>query len=89
MGKAIILEQAKKLMILFLLILGILLAYQVALKMAGGSWQTEDLILGLLLFNVSATFTIGILVAQMKAELRHFTNQFSNLIGDMKLKRLI
>lgn len=40
-------------------ILAALLAFQIIKKLAGGSWEIEDIILGLVILNLTITFGIG------------------------------
>jgi hypothetical protein len=75
------LEQILK---VFLTLFGAYLLYQIIKKMMGGSWSVEELILGLIIFNIGATFTIGMMIVQVKAGLKHLTRQFSSLAQDFK-----
>ena len=51
-------------LIIFLIVFGIFLVYQIILKILGGSWETEAIIISLLIFNIS--FTIAIALSQIK-----------------------
>lgn len=53
--------------------------------MLGGSWTTEEIILGLLIFNLGCIFTVGIMVAQLKSDHNHLKGQFKSLAKDFKL----
>lgn len=44
---------------LLLVLFGILIAYQLVRKLIGGSWQTESLIIALLIFDLGLTWRIG------------------------------
>lgn len=69
----------------FLLILfGIFLLFQILRSILGGSWSTEDIIIGLLIFNLGGLFTIGMLVAQVRSDHGHLKDQFSSLANDFK-----
>ncbi|HLC65142.1 MAG TPA: hypothetical protein VJI46_03405 [Candidatus Nanoarchaeia archaeon] len=72
-------------MILFLVVLGLFLAFQIFRKVFGGSWDTEGLILGMMFFNLSSVFTLAIVVAQLKSEVGHLRGQFHSLISDFKM----
>lgn len=63
---------------------GVYLFFQIVRKMMGGSWSTEDIILGLLVFVVGSIFTIAIMLAQLKSDHNHLKNQFTSLVGDFK-----
>ncbi len=67
-----------------MVIFGLYLLFQVLRKVFGGSWSTEDLILGLLIFNLGCTFTIGLMVTQIKSDQSHLKGQFKSLAGDFK-----
>lgn len=59
--------------------------FQIVRKMFGGSWDTENIIIGLLVFNLGCVFTIGILVAQLKSDHNNLKWQFKNLANDFKM----
>jgi len=44
---------------ILLILFGLFIAYQLLLKIFGGSWQTESLIIGLLIFNLGLTWKLG------------------------------
>ena len=44
---------------LVLILFGLFLAYQILLKIFGGSWQTESLIIALLIFNLGLTWKLN------------------------------
>ena len=44
---------------ILLILFGLFIAYQLLLKIFGGSWQTESLIIGLLIFNLRLTWKLG------------------------------
>ncbi len=43
-----------------LIIFGLFVAYQLLLKIIGGSWQTEALIIALLVTNIGLTFKLAV-----------------------------
>ncbi len=67
-----------------LLLFAIFLAYQILSAIFGGSWSTENIIISLLIFNVSVTFTIGYNLAAVKSDLRHLSESFRHLASDFK-----
>ncbi len=75
----------EKVIVTFLVIFGLFLLFQIVKKMFGGSWTTEDIILGLLVFNLGCLFTVGILVAQLKSDHSHLKGQFKSLATDFKV----
>lgn len=44
---------------ILLILFGLFLAYQLLRAILGGSWQTESLIIGLLLFNLGLTWKLN------------------------------
>ena len=44
---------------ILLILFGLFIAYQLLRKIFGGSWQTESLIIGLLIFNLGLTWKLG------------------------------
>jgi len=45
---------------ILLIILGLIIAYQLILKIFGGSWQTEAIIIGLLMLNLGLTWKLAL-----------------------------
>lgn len=74
----------QNLLIIFLSLFGLFIAYQILLKILGGSWETEDIILAMIIFNVGLTFTIGFNQAKLKSDHNHLSNQFYCLAKDFK-----
>ena len=48
-----------KIIEIILFLLGVFIAYQLLKKILGGSWQTESLIIGLLIFNLGITWRLN------------------------------
>jgi hypothetical protein len=67
-----------------LTLFAVFMLYQIARVVFGGSWTTEDILLGLVILNVGMTFTMGIIMSQMRADLNHLSKQFSSLARDFK-----
>lgn len=66
------------------ILFGAFMVYQILVKILGGSWSTEDLIIGLLMFNLGCIFTIVIMLVEVKSDQKHFRSQFGSLAGDFK-----
>ncbi len=45
---------------ILLILLGLFIAYQIITKLLGGSWQTESIIISLLIFNLGVTYRLSI-----------------------------
>jgi hypothetical protein len=69
-----------------MILFGVYILIQVLRIIFGGSWTTEDLIIGLLIFNLGSIFTIGVSVAQLKSDRNHLKEQFKSLATDFKSK---
>ena len=44
---------------ILLILLGLFIAYQIIRKIIGGSWETESLIISLLIFNLGLTWRLS------------------------------
>lgn len=73
-----------RIMKIILTIFAAYLIYQIIRKMIGGSWSIEEIILGILILNVGATFTVGLLMAELKSDIKHLKGQFRSLATDFK-----
>ena len=75
-------------LVTILFIFGLFLVYQILKKALGGSWETESIIISLLVFNIGLTFTtaftLGISLAKLKSDHNHLGNQFKSLVSDFK-----
>lgn len=78
------LEYVQKISEVILIIFGLFLAYQVFLKIIGGSWDTEQIVTTFVVFNLGLTFTLATVVFGMKSDLKHLTHQFRSLAADFK-----
>jgi len=69
-----------------MILFGLYILIQILRAIFSGSWTTEDLIIGLLIFNLGSIFTIGVSVAQLKSDHNHLKEQFKSLATDFKSK---
>ena len=74
----------QNILIILIFIFGLFIAYQIILKIFGGSWETEDIVVTLLVLIIGSTFTIVINLAQLKSEHRNLSKQFGCLAKDFK-----
>ncbi len=65
-------------------LIGIFVLIQLIRKILGGSWSSEDIVIGLLLFNLGSLFTIGMILVQLRSDHRHLKSQFRSLADDFK-----
>jgi len=86
MTKLKINEKIEKAIEIFVILFGLYILIQILRIIFGGSWTTEDLIIGLLIFNLGSIFTIGVSVAQLKSDHNHLKEQFKSLATDFKSK---
>lgn len=85
MTKYLSYEKMEKIVEVLVIIFGLFLLFQILKNIRGGSWGTEEIVIGLLIFNLGGLFTIGILIAQMKSDHDHLKSQFTSLASDFKL----
>ena len=67
-----------------LLIFALYILYQLIKFIFGGSWEKEDLIIALLIFNVGLTKSIGLSHFGLKASHKYLVSQFTSLANDFK-----
>ena len=79
-----LIDSAQLILIILLIIFGLFIVYQIILKIFGGSWETEDIIVALLVFVIGFMFTIALNL--VKLDLRHnqLQKQFYFLAKDFK-----
>lgn len=77
-------KRVERVVEILVVLFGLFLLIQILRKIMGGSWGTEDIIIGLLIFNLGSIFTIGVMVAQIKSDHNHLRNQFKSLANDFK-----
>jgi len=83
MGKRIV-NTLQKILIIFLILFGIFISYQLIRKIFGGSWQTEDIIIALLIFTIGGVFTLVFNLSKLNSDFNHLKNQFRCLANDFK-----
>ena len=79
-----IIEIIQTVVIIFLILFGIFAAYQIVRKLIGGSWDTEDIILALLIFNIRFSFTIALNQMKSSSDHNYLKHQFGCLAKDFK-----
>jgi peptidoglycan biosynthesis protein MviN/MurJ (putative lipid II flippase) len=71
-------------LVILLFLFGIFIACQIILKIAGKSWQTENLVISLLIFNLGAVFTTVIMLVTLLSAHKNLERRFSCLSRDFK-----
>ncbi len=84
MTKLSINEKMERAIEIFVVLFGLYILIQILRAIFSGSWTTEDLIIGLLIFNLGSIFTVVISVAQLKSDHNHLKEQFKSLVSDFK-----
>lgn len=79
-----LLEIIRAIVIILLTLFGIFLIYQVIKKILGGSWDAENIILALLIFNIGFSFTIALNQMKSTSDHEHLRYQFGCLAKDFK-----
>lgn len=80
-----LLDTIEIVMIIFLIIFGLFLAYQIILKILGGSWSTENIIIALLMLNIGLTFANTIRITKLGLNHAYLSGSFRHLANDFKL----
>ena len=79
-----VLENVGKIATILLVIFGLFVAYQIIRVILGGSWSVEDIILSLVIFNIGAVFTTGLMLATLGSDVKHLSGNFNRLAADFK-----
>jgi len=79
-----IIEAIQAVVIILLILFGIFAAYQIVRKLLGGSWDTEDIILALLIFNIGFSFTIALNQMRCSSDHDYLKHQFQRMAKDFK-----
>jgi hypothetical protein len=84
-AKGLLLDpKVEKMLEVLLTIFAIYLLIQILRQILGGSWTSEDIVLGILIFNTGSIFTVGLMLAQLRSDHEHLGNQFKSLADDFK-----
>lgn len=67
-----------------LIILSIFIIYQLIIKILGGSWTTESIIIALLILIIGFIFNLTIKLTKSETNLNNLKNSFCNLAKDFK-----
>ena len=79
-----ILDIIETIIIIILIIFGLFIFYQIILKIFGGSWSNENLIIALLMLNMGVTITLAVNQVKLHSDHNHLTGQFKSLANDFK-----
>ena len=70
--------------IIIVSLLSLYIAFQLFLKIIGGSWVLESVIMGLIMVNITVSITTMMIVVGLKADHRFLQRQFTSLALDFK-----
>jgi hypothetical protein len=77
-------DKTQWILTLLLILFGLFIVYQLTRKILGGSWNTEDIIIALVVFNIGLTFTIATRLERLNSRHNYLKMQFSHLAKDFK-----
>jgi len=77
-------EIIKILFYILLLLFAIFMIYQIIIKILGGSWETQDIIVALLVLMMGFLFNITVKVTKLESNFNNLKNSFCSLAKDFK-----
>ena len=80
-------KNVERIIEIILIIFGVFLIYQIIRSMLGGSWEVEDIIIGILLFNTGAVLTIGMIVAELKSDQKHLKDRVDKIEDQFRMNK--
>lgn len=72
---------------IFLILFGLYIFVQILIKVFGGSWSAENLIIALLMCNLGILFSLVFFLARMHEDFKHHKRQFRSMTSDFKQLR--
>lgn len=69
---------------LFLIGLAIFIIYQLIRKILGGSWETPDIMVALLIMTIGIVFNTALKLSKVETRLNNLSKGFHCLAGDFK-----
>jgi len=79
-----LIDNLQILLMIILILFGLFISYQIIRKIVGASWETESIIIALLMLNIGLTFTIAISQVKLNSDHNHLQRQFQYLAKDFK-----
>lgn len=67
-----------------LILFSIFIIYQLIIKILGGSWETQDIIIALLILIIGFIFNITVKLTKIETNFNNLKNSFCNLAKDFK-----
>lgn len=72
-------KRVEKVVEIAVAVFGLYVMFQLIKKIFGGSWDTEDIVIGILLFNTGAILTVGMITAEMKSDYKHLNARMQGI----------
>lgn len=82
-------DVAQLILNLFLIVFGLYVAYQLILKLLGGSWMTENLIIAFLVMNIGLTLGNTFRLVKLSSDYGYLRGQFNSLVRDLRRRKII
>ena len=70
--------------LILIIIFGLVILYQIILKILGGSWEIENIIITVLLFNVGFTIAIALKMITFSTDYNYFKKHMYSFVKDFK-----
>lgn len=84
MGLRKIIDVIQLILIIFSIIFGLFILYQVILKVLGGSWTTEAIIISFLFLLISIVFTIALNQIRFSVDYNYLKKYIYNFVKDFR-----
>jgi uncharacterized integral membrane protein len=71
--------------LILLIVFSIFIIYQLIVKILGGSWETQDIVIALLILMMGLLFNVTIKLAKLETNFSNFKKSFHHLANDFKI----
>ncbi len=72
-------KRVEKVIEIAVAVFGLYVMFQLIKKILGGSWDTEGIVIGILLFNTGAILTVSMITAEMKSDYKHLNDRIQGI----------
>lgn len=69
---------------ILLIIFGLFILYQIILKISGGSWGKEDIIISMLIFSIGLTIATALNLIKFNIDYNYFKKYMHKFVNDSK-----
>ena len=77
-------EAFRLIIYIFLIIFAVFIIYQVILKISGGSWELQDIVIALLILILGFLFNLTIKITKLEGNFNNLKDSFCNMAKDFK-----